>query len=408
MPPRHSKSLHVSENLPAWFLGNHPEKRVIAASHTAALAYTFSRRVRNKFNHPKWPFPGVRVANDKGAVSAWDLAGHTGGYIAVGVGGTPTGMGADMMIIDDPIRSAADIDSETVRAALWEWWRETMRTRLEPGASVVLTATRWHADDLTGRLLTAMGTGGEQWAHLHMPAIDDAGEPLWPERWSLSALLETKNAIGSRAWDAQYQGNPTPSSGGMFKRDWWKRYTVLPAMTRVELVLDSAFKEGVANDFSALGLWGYDGLGSAYLINAWRDRVDFPGLLRLCHDAYGWAAARYPGVAFVIEDKASGQSVIQVLAKPYHTGANLLPALPIIAHAVTGAQSKIARAEGITGMVEGGRAFIPEYADWLEEWIAEHERFPLGAHDDWVDTTAISLTRLLLNSVPDFSQQWVF
>ena len=153
MPPRHSKSLHVSENFPAWFLGRNPDKRVIAASHTQELANTFSRRVRNKIASERYPFPGVTIAGDKAAVKAWDIDGHLGGYYAVGVGGSPTGHGGDVIVIDDPIKNQADAESETIREALWEWYTGTIRTRLEPEGAIVLTNTRWHDDDLAGRLL---------------------------------------------------------------------------------------------------------------------------------------------------------------------------------------------------------------------------------------------------------------
>jgi predicted phage terminase large subunit-like protein len=140
MPPRHSKSLHISEHFPAWYLGNFPENRIIAASHGGGLAYKFSRMVRNKFLHWRWPFPNVKLARDKGAVGAWDINGTRGGYVAVGVGGSPTGEGANLILIDDPIRNAADADSDVIRENLWTWYTGTLRTRLEPGGSIVLTA----------------------------------------------------------------------------------------------------------------------------------------------------------------------------------------------------------------------------------------------------------------------------
>lgn len=397
MPPRHSKSLHVSENLPAWYLGKHPDNRVIAASHTAQLAYTFSRRVRNKIANDRYPFPGVTIAGDKGAVQAWDIADHLGGYYAVGVGGSPTGSGGDLIVIDDPIRSAADADSETVRDALWEWYTGTIRTRLEPGGSIILTATRWHDDDLTGRLIAAESTGGETWRHIRMPAINDANAALWPARWPVEALDAIKRAVGSRVWSSQYQGDPIPVEGGMFKRGWWQSYRELPELRRVELTMDSAFKEGVENDYSVIACWGNDGNGSAYLVNVWRERVEFPALLRMAHKAHGWAREAFPGirVPLVIEDKASGQSAIQTLAKPLpQMDGTILPALPVIAFPVKSTENKISRGEGVTPIVEGGRAFIPERAPWLDEWIKEHERFPLGTHDDQVDTTSMALNRL--------------
>lgn len=396
LPPRHSKSLHVSENLPAWYLGNHPDKRVIAASHTASLAYTFSRRVRNKISHPRYPFPSVTIAGDKASVQAWDIAGFQGGYMAVGVSGTPVGAGADLILLDDPIRSSADADSENVRAALWEWYQGDIRTRLEPGGSIILTATRWHFDDLAGRLLDEQRHGGESWRHLHMPAIDDDGAALWPERWPLETLEAIKTAVGMRVWTSQYQGNPVPADGGLFKDWWWQRYTTPPKLTTLDLVLDSAFKDGVGNDYSVFALWGSDGRGSSYLLNLWRQKVQYPDLMRLAHTAHAWATTTFPGlhVPLVIEDKASGQSAIQTLKRPMATlDGPTLPALPIVPFPVKSTESKQARAEGITPMIEGGRVFVPEHAPWLADWIDEHQKFPNGAHDDMVDTTVMALAR---------------
>jgi predicted phage terminase large subunit-like protein len=394
MPPRHSKSLHVSENLPAWYLGRYPDRRVIAASHTASLAYTFSRRVRNKIASERYPFPGVSIAGDKGAVGAWDIAGHLGGYYAVGVGGSPVGAGADLIVIDDPIRSQSDADSENVREALWEWYQGTLRTRLEPGGSIIITATRWHDDDLTGRLLAAADLGSERWTQIHMPAVDDDGNALWPERWPVSELDAIRTAVGSRVWTAQYQGNPVANEGGTFKRHWWRRYRELPDdITAVEVVVDSAFKTGVGNDFSACAAWASDSRGNAYLVNVWRKRVEFPELIQMGAMAWQWACERFPSMAIplVPEDKASGQSAIQVWKREND--------IPVIAYAVKATESKISRAEAITPYVEGGRVFIPEFAPWLDDWLDEHDRFPTGTHDDQVDTTTMGVSRLLTRSL---------
>lgn len=397
MPPRHSKSLHVSENLPAWYLGRFPDHRLIGASHTQELANVFSRRVRNKIASDRYPFAGVSIAGDKSAVKAWDIEGHLGGYIAVGVGGSPTGQGGNGIVIDDPIKNQADADSETVRESIREWYRGTLRTRLEPGGWIILTATRWHDEDLTGYLLSQQEHGGEQWRHVHMPAINEkTDQALWPERWPTEALDKIKAGVGSRVWSAQYQGDPIPSEGGMFKRSWWQQYTTLPELTKIELTMDSAFKEGVENDYSVIACWGNDGLGNSYLIRVWRERVAFPELLKMAHGAHQWAREAFPGVRIplVIEDKASGQSAIQTLKRPLpQMSGQPLPALPIIIFPIPGNQSKVARAEGVTPIVEGGRAFVPKHAPWIDDWLKEHERFPLGAHDDQVDTTSMALSR---------------
>lgn len=394
MPPRHSKSLHVSENLPAWYLGNHPDHRIIAASHTAQLAYTFSRRVRNKIHDPRYPF-AMSVADDKGAVQAWDTN-DGGGYLAVGAGGSPTGSGGNGIIIDDPIRSAADADSQTVRDSLWEWYQGTMRTRLEPNGWIIVTATRWHEDDLTGRLLAEAEKGGEQWEHLYLPAVDESGNALWPDRWPVDALDAIKRSVGSRAWTAQFQGAPVPSEGGMFKRQWWQRYRVLPDIKSAIITVDSAFKDGVENDFSVFALWCSDGQGNAYLPRRWKARVAFPELIRLGHEAHAYASLLLPHIKIplLVEDKASGQSAIQVWNRPYQVKGDTLPALPVVPFTIKGRQSKVARAEGVTALVEGGRAFLPHDAEWVDDFITEHEQFPTGKHDDQVDTTSMALTRL--------------
>lgn len=401
MPPRHGKSELASKHFPAWYIGRHPEKRVIACSHTANLAYRFSRQARNIVGDDKWPFT-ARLATDLASVQSWDVQ-DGGGYIAAGVNGSITGQGADLLIIDDPVKNAEEADSETIRDKTWEWYQDTAYPRLQETGAVVVIGTRWHDDDLIGRLIAHQDQGGDQWTILHLPAISESGEALWPERYSIDRLNRTKANMSSRMWSAQFQGDPIPTEGGMFKRHWWQRYTELPHLSTMELYLDSAFKEGVENDYSALALWGSDGKGSAYLIRAWRDRVDFPKLIRLCHDAYAWSRGRFPdrAIRLVIEDRASGQSAIQTLKQPVFTSGGMLPALPIVAYPVLSSESKVSRAEGVTGIVEGGRAFVPDYAEWLEDWISEHERFPLGAHDDYVDTTSMALRRLILSGMTE-------
>lgn len=410
MPPRHSKSVHVSELFPAWYLGRFPDRRIIAASHTASLAYTFSRRVRNRMKDPLWPFPGVSVADDKGAISAWDTT-VGGGYMAVGVGGSPTGHGADILDLDDPIRSAADADSEISRDALWEWYQGTIRTRLQPGGSIILTATRWHEDDLTGRLLEAAKHGGEVWEHIHMPAVSDAGHPLWPEYWSLDALHKIRQAVGSRVWEAQYQGRPSPAEGGMFKRHWWRFWQPqganLPAVpvkmpdgsTRQVWAdeqpgwwdtsaqsWDMTFKETKSGSF-VVGLVGATRGPNSYLLDCYRDRVEFTGMVQAVRNM----TAKHPTVgAKLIEDKANGPAVIDTLRGSISG---------VIAVGVDG--SKEARAASSTPRVESGNWYLPhpDIAPWVHDFIAELSAFPTGANDDQVDAFS-QLDRYLAAAPP--------
>lgn len=408
MPPRHSKSLHVSEHLPAWYLGRNPDKRIIAASHSAHLAYTFSRRVRNKIAHPDYPFPGVKVADDKGAVQGWDIEGHQGGYMAVGVGGSPTGHGGNI-VIDDPIRSAADAESQTIRDGLWEWYQSTIRPRLEPADGwIVVTATRWHADDLTGRLLAAQATGGEHWEHLHLPAISDAGEALWPDRWSLEALREIKGAVGSRAWEAQYQGRPSPAEGGIFKRHWWRFWHApglpLPPVSvrneKGESVLcpclplppwfddqvqswDMAFKANAGNSYVVGQVWGAL-RGDAYLLTQTRDHLDFPQSVAAVR---GLSAAWPRAATKLIEDKANGPAVIATLR---HEIPGIVPVEP--------GGSKEARAHAFSPAAESGNLYLPHpaIAPWVNDFIEEAAGFPFGTTDQ-VDAAGQAITRLLFS-----------
>jgi predicted phage terminase large subunit-like protein len=391
MPPRHGKSVIVSEHFPAWFLGRNPDKRVIACSHTQSLADTFSRRARNKLTDPHWPFPNVTVAGDLRNVRSWDIDGHRGGYVAAGVGGPITGHGADVLAIDDPVKSAEEADSEAFRDRAWEWFQGTALTRLQPGGAVVVVGTRWHEDDLIGRLIA----GDTGWTVLHLPAVSDEGDALWPDWYDTEALERIKREIGPRAWEALYQGRPSPAQGGTFKRHWWQRYHSLPHLKRVEIFVDSAFKDGVGNDFSVFAVWGDDGLGSYYVIDVWREKVQFPDLIRAGHDVSAKHRDQAIIVPLVVEDKASGQSAIQVWSRPLPTLSGMtLPALPVIPFPVVAGESKTARAEGVSPLVAAGRVFLPESADWVDDFIEEHAGFPTAKHDDMVDTTSMALARL--------------
>ena len=388
MIPTHN-SLHVSEHLPAWFLGNHPDKRIIAASHTASLAYTFSRRVRNKLNDPRWPFPSVRVADDKGAVQAWDIDGHTGGYIAVGVGGSPTGHGGHLIVIDDPLRSAADADSETVRESLWEWYRETMRTRLEPGGSIILTATRWHMDDLTGRLLREADHGGEQWQHVHMPALSEDGDALWPERWPVEALTSIRQSVGTRAWEAQFQGRPAPMEGGILKRHWFGVYG-LPENHYYAIIQawDTAFKTSAAADYTACVTIGVGGYGID-ILDVFRARLEFPDLERALQDQHLAWSAKHPGtpISVLVEDKGSGQSLIQAVKRWPHRNINIIPV------SASRANEKMQRVNEVTPVIESGRVRLPAQAHWLDDAVNEWTSFPFAAHDDMTDALTMAVAR---------------
>lgn len=378
MPPRHGKSELASIRFPAWYLGRNPDKRIIGASYAASLSYRFSRAARNVIRSDEWPYP-IRLADDSQSVQAWDIADHRGGYFAAGVGGPITGMGADLLIIDDPVKNQEESDSAVYRENVWEWYTSTAYTRLEDDAAVVLIMTRWHHDDLAGRLLVQAQQGGDQWVTLSLPAIDAEGSALWPEKYDTAALQRIKGAVGSRTWTALYQQSPTDDETAIIKREWWRTYTASPECDRVIQIWDTAFKTKQSSDYSVCATWGATATGY-YLLDLWRARVEFPELKR----AVVMQSAKHNPSAVIVEDAASGQSLIQELRRETN--------LPIIA--VKPDRDKLARVHAVTPMIEAGRAYLPESAPWLSDFVEEHAQFPSGAHDDQVDTTAMALARL--------------
>ena len=404
-PPRHSKSLHVSENLPAWYLGRFPDRRVMQVSHTADLAFTFSRRVRNKILDPRWPFPNVTVAGDKSAVKAWDISGRLGGYMAVGVGGSPAGHGANFINIDDPIGSIATAESEASREALWEWYQGTIRDRLEPGGTMIVTATRWHEEDLTGHLLAEMRTGGEVWNHLHMPALrainhprggpsrlsptsPEGWEALWPERWPVAALLEIKRAVGSRVWEARFQGRPSPLEGGLLQRSWWRFYRSPPPKLSGHLIsADMSFRETKTGSYTVYQVWAVLG-ADRYLLDQLRFRADFPAA-KAAFQAFckKWPQARLK----LVENKANGPAIVSSLRSEI---SGIVEVNPV--------GGKLARASAISPQVESGNVYLPdpEFHPWVYDFIEECASFPHGSYDDQVDAMSQALDRLATTAPP--------
>jgi hypothetical protein len=226
MPPRHGKSEEVTIRFPAWALGRNPKRQIITACYNADLASGFGRSVRNIVSSPAYGnIFNSRLARDSQAANRWNTR-DGGAYIAAGVGTAITGRGADIFIIDDPLKDRAEAESELRRQAVWDWYTSTAYTRLMPGGAVIIVQTRWHEDDLAGRLLAHQVKGGDQWHRLDLPAINERGEALWPERYPLPALRRIKAAIGPRDWSALYQQSPSPDDGEFFRRGWFDMFEV--------------------------------------------------------------------------------------------------------------------------------------------------------------------------------------
>ena len=398
LPPRHGKSLLASQIFPAWYLGHHPDREIISATYGQDFSDHFGRRVRTMVNNPLHQalFPEFRVANDVASMRQFNTTAG-GSYYAVGRGGAITGRGADLLLIDDPLKGPEEARSEVTRRALYDWYSSVAYTRLQPGAAVVLISTRWHEDDLAGRLLRQ--SGGEGWDVLSLPAIAEkdesfrrAGEALWPERFPLPKLEQMRRDVGAAVWAGLYQQRPSAAEGGIFKREWWGSYRERPHFKPVVQSWDTAYKTGSENDFSVCTTWGVAENGY-YLLSCWRDRLEFPALVRqvvLLHSEYS------PAV-ILVEDKASGQSLIQELK--YQTA---LPIRPVRVD-----RDKLARSQAVTPLIEAGKVFLPESAPWLADFLDELAAFPTGVHDDVVDsvTQALNYLRHQTNTVSVYELQ---
>jgi predicted phage terminase large subunit-like protein len=382
LPPRHSKSFTTSSNFPAWFLGRHPQHHVIFATYGQELSDDFGRRVRNFIADSVHQaiFPNCRLSADSAAAHRFNTT-VGGAYFAVGTGGSITGRGANLLLIDDPIKDREEANSEPVRKSLHDWFASVAYTRLMPGGAIILIQTRWHEDDLAGWLLREHAS--ENWDVLSLPAIAEhdesfrkEGEALWPERFPLETLSRIREAIGGAAWASLYQQRPAAAEGAIFKRTWWRSYRQAPKFSHIVQSWDTAFKKGAENCFSVCTTWGSAENGH-YLLSVWRGRVEFPELRRvLIAQAEEWKPN-----AILVEDRASGQSLLQELKSA--------TALPVIAVKVD--SDKLSRAQAVTAFVEAGKVYLPEEAPWLSDYIDELASFPTGLYDDAVDSTTQAL-----------------
>lgn len=387
LPPRHGKSLLASALFPSWFLGRHPNRNVAFASFGQELSDKFGRQVRNLVAAPlhRAIFPECIMSEDSTAAHCFTTS-QGGGYVGVGRGGPLTGRGADLLILDDLVKDHQEASSETVRRASWEWFTSVAYTRLEPGGAIILIQTRWHQDDLAGRILA--NNSGEDWEVLSLPAIAEhgesfrrEGEALWPERFGLAELARIRAAVGERVFASLYQQKPSAAEGVIFRREWWNTYTPPPECQLIRVVQswDTAFKEGAQNDFSVCTTWGVSE-SCYFLLNLWRDRAEFPALKRKMIDL----AREWNPTEILVEDRASGQSLIQEL--------NSSTLLPIIA--VKPDADKQSRAQAITPMIEAGKIFLPENERWVQDFLDEMSSFPNGTHDDIVDSTSQAINHL--------------
>lgn len=408
MPPRHGKSERVSRKFPAWHIGRNPNDEIILASYSIDLSRGFSRIARDTLSGNVGVFDTEVDANNKSSES-WGISDHRGGLHAAGVGGPITGKGARIAIIDDPVKNAEEADSETMREKIWEWYTSTLYTRLTPDGRIVVVMTRWHEDDLVGRLLKkeadeiAEGSHkGERWTVINFPALaekDDylnrpEGEPLWPEHgFDKERMEQIKVDVGSRVFNALYQQRPAAADGNMLKREWWRYYDHLnpPPFASMLISVDAAFKDEEDNDYVVIQVWGKNE-ANMYLVDQTRAKMNFPATIQSIRNM----VAKYPmAVLKVIEDKANGSAIIQTLQNEI---GGIVPVNP--------EGGKVSRVNAVSAYIESGNVYLPR-STWINDFVEEAASFPTGKHDDQVDAMSQALHRFIyfgggIKSEPDY------
>jgi predicted phage terminase large subunit-like protein len=392
MPPRHTKSEFASYLLPAWFLGKFPHKKVIQSSNTGELAVGFGRKVRNLVDSEVYSeiFPNLALQADSKAAGRWNTS-KGGDYFAIGVGGTVTGKGADLLIIDDPHseqEAAMAASNPEVYDKVYEWYTSGPRQRLQPGGAIIIVMTRWAQRDLTGQVVkSAAQRSGEEWEVIEFPAILPSGRPLWPQFWSIEELSALREELPNSKWQAQYQQNPVGNESAIVKRDWWKWWEKdnPPICDYILQSWDTAFEKTQRADYSAGTTWGIfnceeDNFApNIILLNTYKKRVEFPELKRDVLREY----KEYEPDSLIVEKKASGAPLIYDLRAM---------GIPVQEYTPGKGQDKIARLNSVSDIIASGKVWVPQ-TRWAEELVDEVAAFPSGEHDDLVDATTLALMR---------------
>lgn len=392
-PPAHAKSVYTSHNFPALWLGNYPSDKIIAGSHTQPFAEDVGRKVRNLVNNPLYGqlFDGVTIAADQRAAARWETtAGGT--YFSTSVKGSVVGRRANLILIDDPYKSKEVAYSAAERKKISEWYFTDVVPRLLPGGVIVIIATRWHEDDLTGQILKMSARGDiEPFKLVSLPAICEDpdhelekklgrqyGDALWPSMYPTPKLLEIKGGMVQEGvtdeWDALYQQRPRPAESGEVKSEWFPVYTKLPDNPMLRFVSwDTAGTAGERSDFTVGISFAIDlKTRYFYIVDVFRKKLEFHDLMR--------EVPRYnreqKAQAVLIENKGTGTSLIQVLKT---SGQNIISISP------QKIGDKEFRFEMAIPALEAGRVHLPKSAEWISTFLEELTTFPGGVHDDIVD-----------------------
>jgi predicted phage terminase large subunit-like protein len=391
MPPGAAKSTYASVLFPAWWLVRNRGASVIAASHTAGFTEHLGRQVRALIAEHEGRL-GLRLAADDRAAGRWSTA-SGGRYFATGVRGPMTGRRADLAVVDDPVKSREEADSRAARDRLWDWWRDTLITRLKPGGRIVLAMTRWHEDDLAGRLLTAQPS---EWTCLKLPALAEPGDPmgrplgaaLWPEWEDAKALARKREAVGERTWEAQFQQRPRSPRGGMFKTDPLREASPpLPELAAVVRAWDLAATsaDGGNDPDWTVGLKLARDVDGRFLV---LDVLRLRGSAGEVEQAIRCTAerdGRSVAIGLPQDPGQAGKSQISYLA-------SRLAGYRIETSLETG--SKATRAAPVASQIEAGNVSLL-HGGWNAAFLEELKAFPLGDKDDQVDALSRAFAMLV-------------
>jgi predicted phage terminase large subunit-like protein len=345
-------------------------------------------------------FGNVTLREDSKAKGRWETN-HGGEYFAAGVGGSITGRGADLLIIDDP-HTEQDSMSDSAMDRAYEWYSSGPRQRLQPGGRILVVMTRWAVDDLTGRLIKAQSEPkADKWDVIEFPAILPNDNPVWPEYWSKEDLDSVKASISTKNWNAQYMQDPTSEEGAIIKREWWQPWNEeqLPKLLHVIQSYDTAFSKKESADYSAITTWGIFEPVEGYekciiLLDAMKGRYDFPDLKNVALEQYQY----WEPETVVIEAKASGQPLIHELRRA---------GIPVIDYVPARGRDKHTRINSCAPVFESGMVFAPTDEHFAQEVIEECAAFPNGQYDDYVDSMTQAVLRYRQGGfVSTYSDDW--
>lgn len=391
MPPQHGKSQCVTETLPSWYLGHFNSKRVIEVSYGDDLAQRFGRRNKEKIiEYGKELF---NIELSKTSDTDFEIKEYKGSMISKGIMAGLTGNPGDLIIIDDPIKNRQEAESETYRNRIWEEFLNSIYTRLSADGVIILIMTRWHEDDLAGRILKEMPNKCKE-INIPLEAEENdilnrnVGDSLFPEIGKDNEWLKDFKAVyttqeGSRSWNALMQGRPTAQEGNMIKRKWWQYYDTLPTMIQTIMSVDATFKDSDTSDYVAIQIWGKRE-AYMYLIDSVNERMDFPTTVQTILDL----KAKYKNISRIfVEDKANGSAIISVLKRKI---PGIIPINPD--------GGKIARVNAVSGAIESGNVFLPNDKQFTFDFVDQCSKFPNGDHDDMVDSMSQALNRFMYYS----------